>query len=70
MRGFLSLGLALGLETLFPPLPMIAPNGAPRPGSGKRSRSRNRYTGAMLREIRAIGQARECARRLRQAASR
>ena len=29
---------------------------------------RGRYTGAMLREIRATGQARECARRLKQTA--
>jgi hypothetical protein len=40
------------------------------PGMGGRSRSRNRYSGAELRRIRASGQARECTRRLRQKAAR
>lgn len=49
------------------PIASFAP---PQPGTGRRSRPRSRYTGAKLREIRAQGQSRECARRRRQAEAR
>lgn len=51
----------------MPPIQSVAP---PAPGTGNRSRSRTKWSGAQLRQIRAKGQARECARRRRQAESR
>lgn len=46
------------------PLPVIHRGFEGHAGS-RRSGPRSRYTGAQLREIRATGQARECARRLK-----
>ena len=46
----------------FDRLPLATASRAPR--SYERDMGRNRYTGAMLRQIRASGQGRECARRL------
>ncbi|OYW65507.1 MAG: hypothetical protein B7Z40_12130 [Bosea sp. 12-68-7] len=43
---------------------------APPPGTGGRSHSRTKWSGTQLRLIRAKGQARECARRRRQAEAR
>jgi hypothetical protein len=51
----------------MPPIQRIAPAA---PGTGGRSRSRTKWSGAQLRLIRAKGQARECARRRRQREAR
>jgi hypothetical protein len=58
-------GLLGGFETL-PPLPVMPG----QRGLGGRSRSRTKWSGADLRRIRAKGQTRECARRLRQRGAR
>lgn len=51
----------------MPPIQRIAPAA---PGMAGRSRSRTKWSGAQLRLIRSEGQARECARRRRQAEAR
>lgn len=52
---------------IVPPMLSAAP---PPPNTGGRSHSRTKWSGAQLRQIRAKGQARECARRRRQAEAR
>lgn len=67
--GLMAMGsiITAGLDVLATtPALSAAP---PAPFSGGRRLPRSRYTGAKLREIRAQGQSRECARR-RQAEAR
>lgn len=68
--GLMAMGsvLSMGLEVLASTPALPAPT--PAPFSGARRLPRSRYTGALLRQIRATGQARECARRRRQAEAR
>lgn len=65
VSGFANL-VGLAAATMAPIL-SVAPAA---PHTGGRSRSRTKWSGAQLRLIRAKGQARECARRRRQAEAR
>lgn len=72
MGGFMgSIAAAVlgSMESFTAPL-RIASVAPPPAGTGRRNQARSRYTGADLRRIRREGQARECARRLRQKAGR
>lgn len=73
MRGIarsVAAGFANLVGLVTPEMPPIQRIALPAPGTGGRSRSRTKWSGAQLRLIRAKGQARECARRRRQAEAR
>lgn len=61
-------GIGILSTPALPALPVIH-RSAEGLSSGQRRGPRSRYTGALLREIRATGQARECARRLKRRAA-